>query len=348
MPSTGSTEVTLRFRTREYQARAIIVDGFGFDAVTELDFLTENKVVLDLGIRKLIMESEEQSNADISSGELEKHDQQIFATGLLQGLLFYSSEIEGPVKPQKATVTETIWLSPLSERNITVKVPKSVLPGQLGVIEPVNAVAQKHQVLGISALVKVLENREVYFRIANLSEDIVILKPPQRVAIFTPSEQILDLLENHQASNFSDTAQIASLTHPTDNQGFDFDFQRSTLTKTEQKRLLQLLKQNRDIFALSLSELGRTSAIQHDIDIGESPPIRQRPYRVSPDTRETINTHVSDMLSQGIITVSNSPWASPVVLVKKKDGSTRFCADYRKLNGVTRMDSYPLPRIDDI
>ena len=233
MPSTGSTEVTLRFHTREYQARAIIVDGFGFDAVIGLDFLTENKAVLDLGIRKLIMESEEQSITDISNGELQKHDLQIFATELLQGLPFYSSEIEGPVKPLKTTVTETIWLSPLSERNITVKVPKSVLPGQLGVIEPVNALAQKHQILGISTLVKIPENREVYFRVANLSEDIVILKQPQRVGIFTPSEQILDSLENHQASNFSDTAQIASLTHPTDNQGFDFDFQRSTLTKTE-------------------------------------------------------------------------------------------------------------------
>ena len=54
------------------------------------------------------------------------------------------------------------------------------------------------------------------------------------------------------------------------------------------------------------------------------------------------------MQSQGVIEPSHSPWASPVVMVRKKDGSLRFCIDYRKLNEVTRKDSYPLPRVDDL
>ena len=53
------------------------------------------------------------------------------------------------------------------------------------------------------------------------------------------------------------------------------------------------------------------------------------------------------MLEQNIISVSSSPWSSPVVLVRKQDGTTRFCIDYRKLNAVTRKDSYPLPSLDN-
>ena len=63
--------------------------------------------------------------------------------------------------------------------------------------------------------------------------------------------------------------------------------------------------------------------------------------------RGKVSQLVQEMLEQGIVKHSSSPWASPVVLVAKKDGSTRFCVDYRKLNAVTKLDVHPLPRIDD-
>jgi len=66
-----------------------------------------------------------------------------------------------------------------------------------------------------------------------------------------------------------------------------------------------------------------------------------------PVKREEAERVVQEMHEQGVIEPSASPWASPIVLVGKKDGSTRFCVDYRKLNHVTHKDSYPLPRIDD-
>ena len=119
------------------------------------------------------------------------------------------------------------------------------------------------------------------------------------------------------------------------------------LNAKEHSALNHLLASFEDIFASSSLDLGHTNVIQHHINTGDARPIKQAPYRVSQSQRAKIDEHISNMLKQNIIQVSSSPWSSPVVLVKKKDGSTRFCVDYRKLNAVTRKDSYPLPRIDD-
>ena len=86
------------------------------------------------------------------------------------------------------------------------------------------------------------------------------------------------------------------------------------------------------------SELGCTDVLKHSIDVGGHSPINQQPYRTPMIRREKI----------AVVQPSSSPWASPVVLVPKKDGTLRFCIDYRRLNAVTRKDVYPLPRVDDI
>ena len=87
--------------------------------------------------------------------------------------------------------------------------------------------------------------------------------------------------------------------------------------------------------------------MQHHIDTGNSPLIRQQPRRIPFPRRETVRKLLDEMLKKGIISPSKSPWGPPIVLVAKKDGSTRFCIDYRKVNSVTHKDAYPLPRVDD-
>ncbi len=79
----------------------------------------------------------------------------------------------------------------------------------------------------------------------------------------------------------------------------------------------------------------------------EAAPIRQRPRRLPLAKREEAETTVREMRELNVIEPSASPWSAPIVVVSKKDGSTRFCVDYRKLNHVTHKDSYPLPWIDD-
>ena len=120
------------------------------------------------------------------------------------------------------------------------------------------------------------------------------------------------------------------------------------LSQSEYDQVIQLVLNNCDVFALDDSELGCTDLVKHDIDTSDSPPIKQHFCRVPFVHRQKITQIVNDMLKQGIIRPSKSAWASPIVLVPKKDGNLRFCIDYRKLNSVTKKDQYPLPRIEDI
>ncbi|GMF32082.1 unnamed protein product [Phytophthora fragariaefolia] len=85
-----------------------------------------------------------------------------------------------------------------------------------------------------------------------------------------------------------------------------------------------------------------------EIDTGDNRPIKQQPYRVSVADGEVMEAEVEEYLDLGLIRPSNSPWASPVLMIRKPDGGIRFCIDYRRLNAVTVKDCYPMPLIDDI
>jgi len=113
-------------------------------------------------------------------------------------------------------------------------------------------------------------------------------------------------------------------------------------------RLLPFLETNVSLFAVDPKKPGTTAAVQLKIPTGDAAPVHSRPYRAGPYEVELQRAEVERLLKNGLIRPSSSPWASPVVLVDKKDGSKRFCVDYRRLNAVTVPDRYPLPRIDDL
>ncbi|CAG5134263.1 unnamed protein product [Candidula unifasciata] len=112
--------------------------------------------------------------------------------------------------------------------------------------------------------------------------------------------------------------------------------------------LESFIVKNEDVFALTDIELGRTQSVQMELDTGEHKPICLRPYRTPLKDREIVEKAIHEMLQAGIIERSLSSWSSPIVIVKKKDGTHRFCCDYRALNKITKNISYPMPVVDDI
>ena len=92
---------------------------------------------------------------------------------------------------------------------------------------------------------------------------------------------------------------------------------------------------------------GKTIAACHDVEVGNAHPIKQHPYRINPIKLAAMREEVQYMLQNGIIEPSQSHWSSPCILVPKPDGSYRFCTDFRRVNSVTKSDSYPIPRVDD-
>ena len=119
------------------------------------------------------------------------------------------------------------------------------------------------------------------------------------------------------------------------------------LSHTEQGSVRKMLHTHKDIFSKNDFDIGMTRLTEHAIDVGDHKPIKQPPRRVPVAFAEEEEKVIKQMENQGIIRPSTSPWASPIVLVRKKSGKVRPCVDYRRLNAITTKDAFPLPRVSD-
>ena len=124
----------------------------------------------------------------------------------------------------------------------------------------------------------------------------------------------------------------------------DLGTKLSHLPSVQRKELAEVITQYREVFPNVPS---KTNVIEHDVDVGDSAPIKQHPYRVSPMKKELLDKEVQYMLENDIIEESQSNWSSPCILVPEHDGGFRFCTDFRKVNDKTKSDSFPIPRIAD-
>lgn len=117
------------------------------------------------------------------------------------------------------------------------------------------------------------------------------------------------------------------------------------LTQEQSDQLKALLEEFKDVVC---PEVGKVEGVEHTIDTGDHSPIRSAPYRLAPAWRNELREEVRSLLESGVIKPSFSPWSSPMVPVRKPDGSVRLCIDYRRINAVTTPDPYTIPLVEDL
>ncbi|KAL2102455.1 hypothetical protein ACEWY4_001623 [Coilia grayii] len=126
-----------------------------------------------------------------------------------------------------------------------------------------------------------------------------------------------------------------------------FDFGTSHMPEEAKQRLCEKMLQRKEVFSCSEWDVGCSKSTQHEIRLTDSRPFRERSRRLAPADLEDVRQHLLELQKHNIISESRSPYASPIVVVRKKSGKVRMCVDYRTLNQRTIPDQYTVPRIED-
>ena len=239
----------------------------------------------------------------------------------------------------RVLLEEDYIVKPFTEMIIFAKpdLPIEKLP-KIGIIEPAMKDPRRYPYVANSV---VTPANRVPIRLCNPTANVMSLRVNTCIATLEPLEEryvnSMELLpemkdgEEWTVDELFSRIKIAS----------------KSLSPDQRKKIQLMLWRLRRAFAKNDNSIKQTDLAEHSINTGDAAPLRSRPYRLSHKEYEVVKEEIDKMLKNNVIRKSNSPWASPVVLVQKKDGSIRFCVDYRRLNSVTKKDVYPIPRVDE-
>ena len=242
-----------------------------------------------------------------------------------------------------AVLPKTIHVPSNSELEVMAKVEMEATDGTPTLLLEGRSLPRQPSVLVAAAVVKASGDQQIPIQMVNWAPDPVTVYQGTRLATLEeidsemivlgvePIEHIIKEVSEAKRELLWDTVERAA----------------ANLTTSQRDKLYEALLCYEVVFAVDNSDLGCTNRLKHHINTGNAAPVRQPPRRISPHRQEEVMALLADMENQGIIQPSKSPWASPVVLVQRKDNTLCFCVDYRKVNELTKKDAYPLPRVDD-
>ena len=147
------------------------------------------------------------------------------------------------------------------------------------------------------------------------------------------AEELGNLFESSASTKLSNSDILRQL-----------DSKLTHLQPSQQENIRELMREYAHLFP---DVPPRTTLIEHDVDVSDAQPVKQHPYRLNPSKQEYLSKEIQYLLENDLIEPSQSSWSSPCILVPKLDGSYRMCTDYRKVNNLTKTDTFPIPRMDD-
>ena len=230
----------------------------------------------------------------------------------------------------RVRLCENVTIPPRSEAVLLVKssTKNSLLPGDF---EP--KIGPK--IKGLYATrSRVIPNIDGVFQITvlNVNSSDITLKSRTSMGFIQPADEIVMSVAPDE--NLTSTLADIKIS--------------DRLSRDEKSEVTRLIKEYQDIFAANPKKPKQTTLLEHRIITNDALPVSHKPRRVPVAWEKDMDQQVSEMLANDIIRPSSSPWNAPVILVKKKDNSTRFVCDFRGVNDVTKRDTYPLPHIKDV
>lgn len=170
---------------------------------------------------------------------------------------------------------------------------------------------------------------------------ILIANETSRDVVVKQGQKIADLFEPESIVKPQCETQVPTIDPA------KFDFGDSPLSEEWKDRLRRKLCERPKVFSLHEWDVGCAKGVEHNIRLHDSRPFRERSRRLALSEMEDVRQHLQELAANGIITESRSSYASPIVVVRKKNGKIRMCIDYRTLNRRTVVDQYTMPRVQD-
>ncbi len=291
-----------------------------FDLILGLDFLERYKFTIDCSNCTIVNDS---VSISYRANAQEVYPTQNFPHVDNCNFLFGSL-------PQKARIP------PRCQKLLKIKIPDPSLVGETVLAQP-NDTLNLNSYLIANSVAHIDKNSECLIQVINLTDDVITLNKSSKLV------KIMPILLNCNQSNVN-----AVTTEENDDDSWCQEIDLSHLQGPQRDQVLNLLKKYKNVFAKSLNDLGTCSILQHRIRLTDDVPTRQKPYRVPYNLKPEMRRQIETLLDAGIIQPSTSPYAAPVLLVKKSDGTYRLCADLRKLNAKTLPDSFPLPNLQEM